>query len=91
MMSLNGLFLLITKHNLDYPKFYTKLYQLFDEKLLRLKQKAQFFRLAFLFLSSAYLPEYLVSAFIKRLARLCLTAPPSGVLISVLGSLLLLH
>merc|ERR1712107_343099 len=33
------------------------------------------FHLSALFLSSTHLPEYLVAAFVKRLARLCLTAP----------------
>jgi U3 small nucleolar RNA-associated protein 19 len=69
----------------DYPKFYAKFYELFDERILRIKQRAKFFRLASLFLSSAYLPEYLIAAFIKRMARLCLTAPPSGILIAVCG------
>ncbi|KAL2917284.1 Maturation and nuclear export of 40S ribosomal subunits interacting protein [Polyrhizophydium stewartii] len=79
LLALNGLFTLIHEHNLDYPDFYHKLYALFDTSLLHYKYRARFFRLAELFLSSAYLPAYLVSAFIKRMARLCLFAPPTGI------------
>ena len=36
LLSLNSLFLLITKYNFDYPDFYNKLYELIqDENLLR--------------------------------------------------------
>ena len=77
LLALSGVFTLITKHNLEYPEFYTKLYQLLTPELLHVKYKARFFHLADIFLSSSHLPAYLVAAFIKRLSRLCLTAPSS--------------
>jgi U3 small nucleolar RNA-associated protein 19 len=43
------------------------------------KYRSRFFRLADLFLSSAYIPSYLVASFIKKMARLCLFAPPTAV------------
>ncbi|KAJ8324893.1 Maturation and nuclear export of 40S ribosomal subunits interacting protein [Batrachochytrium dendrobatidis] len=80
LLALNGIFTLITEHNLDYPDFYAKLYALFDSNLLHYKYRARFFRLADIFLSSSYLPSYLVAAFVKRMGRLCLTAPPAGII-----------
>ena len=75
LLALAGVFTLISRYNLEYPEFYTKLYQLFTPELLHVKYKARFFHLADIFLSSTHLPAYLVAAFVKRLARLCLTAP----------------
>ena len=75
LLALSGVFTLISKYNLEYPEFYTKLYQLFTPELLHVKYRARFFHLADIFLSSSHLPAYLVAAFIKRLARLALTAP----------------
>ena len=69
LLALNGVFILITKHNLEYPDFYKKLYALCTPELLHAKYRARFFHLANLFLASSHLPEYLVAAFIKRLSR----------------------
>ncbi|KAI8615011.1 CBF/Mak21 family-domain-containing protein [Chytriomyces sp. MP71] len=81
LLALNGLFTLINEHNLDYPDFYKKLYTLLDDDLLAVKYRSRFFRLLDLFLSSAYLPTYLVAAFVKRLSRLALVASPSAIVI----------
>ncbi|RVE65664.1 hypothetical protein OJAV_G00118640 [Oryzias javanicus] len=81
LLALNGLFVLIHQHNLDYPDFYKKLYNLLEPTVFHVKYRARFFHLANLFLSSSHLPLYLVAAFAKRLARLALTAPPTGLLI----------
>jgi len=81
ILSLSGLFVLITKHNLDFPDFYKKLYALFDNTIFLVKYRAKFFKLVYTFLSSTHLPAYLVAAFIKRLARLSLEASPSGIMI----------
>ncbi|KAJ1729143.1 Maturation and nuclear export of 40S ribosomal subunits interacting protein [Coemansia biformis] len=78
LLALNGLFTLITEHNLNYPQFYAKLYALLDRNVLHVKYRARFFRLLEVFLGSSHLPAYLVAAFIKRLSRLALSAPPSG-------------
>lgn len=80
LLALNGLFVLIHRHNLDYPDFYTKLYNLLEPSVFHVKYRARFFHLANLFLSSTHLPVYLVAAFAKRLARLALTAPPESLL-----------
>ncbi|XP_053784417.1 nucleolar complex protein 4 homolog [Desmodus rotundus] len=81
LLALNGLFILIHKHNLEYPDFYRKLYGLMDPSIFHVKYRARFFHLADLFLSSSHLPAYLVAAFSKRLARLALTAPPEALLL----------
>ncbi|KAJ3010254.1 hypothetical protein HKX48_007513 [Thoreauomyces humboldtii] len=80
MLALNGLFTLITDHNLDYPDFYKKLYALFDLNLLHVKYRSRFLRLVDLFLSSSQLPSYLIAAFVKRMARLSLAAPPAAII-----------
>ncbi|XP_030625514.1 nucleolar complex protein 4 homolog [Chanos chanos] len=80
LLALNGLFVLIHQHNLDYPDFYKKLYNLLDPSVFHVKYRARFFHLANIFLSSTHLPVYLVAAFIKRLSRLALTAPPTSLL-----------
>ncbi|CAO3613122.1 unnamed protein product [Cunninghamella echinulata] len=83
LLALNGVFTLITEHNLDYPDFYHKLYSLLDRNVLHMKYRSRFFRLLELFLSSAYLPASLIAAFIKKLAQLSLSAPPSACVIIV--------
>ncbi|EGC28542.1 hypothetical protein DICPUDRAFT_44127 [Dictyostelium purpureum] len=81
ILSLNGLFILITQYNLDYPEFFNKLYSLFQPGVLYAKYRARFFKLADLFLTSKLLPIYLIAAFIKRCATLCLISPPHASLI----------
>ncbi|XP_053938638.1 nucleolar complex protein 4 homolog isoform X1 [Cuculus canorus] len=83
LLALNGLFILIHQHNLEYPDFYKKLYSLLDPSIYHVKYRARFFHLADLFLSSSHLPAYLVAAFIKRLSRLALTAPPESLLMVI--------
>ncbi|XP_031433237.1 nucleolar complex protein 4 homolog [Clupea harengus] len=80
LLALNGLFVLIHHHNLEYPDFYKKLYNLLEPSVFHVKYRARFFHLANLFLSSTHLPVYLVAAFAKRLSRLALTAPPNALL-----------
>ncbi|KAL9127802.1 MAG: hypothetical protein Q9217_003386 [Psora testacea] len=83
LMALSGLFYLIQHKNLDYPQFYLKLYSLLDDNILHSKHRSRFFRLLDTFLGSTHLPGALVASFIKRLSRLCLYAPPSGVVVVV--------
>lgn len=80
LLALNGLFVLIHQHNLDYPDFYKKLYNLLEPSIFHVKYRARFFNLSDIFLSSTHLPVYLVAAFAKRLARLALTAPPAALI-----------
>ncbi|KAJ2999668.1 hypothetical protein HDV02_002156 [Globomyces sp. JEL0801] len=93
ILALNGVFTLIHKHNLDYPHFYPKLYALFDKNVLHTKYRSRFFRMASLFLSSTYIPTYLVASFIKRMCRIALFAPPSSIIMILpfIYNLLRLH
>lgn len=83
LMALSGLFFLIQQKNLDYPQFYQKLYSLLDAKILHSKHRSRFFRLLDTFLASTHLPAALVASFIKKLSRLCLHAPPSGIVLVI--------
>ena len=82
LLALNGLFELMKSFNLEYPNFYEKLYQLLTPSLMHVKYRPRFFRLMELFLSSTHLSAHLVASFIKRLARLSLSAPP-GAIVSI--------
>ncbi|XP_015596740.1 nucleolar complex protein 4 homolog B isoform X2 [Cephus cinctus] len=93
LLALQGVFLLVTQHNLEYPNIFTKLYSMFEPEIFHTKYKARLFYLSDLFLSSTHIPEALVAAFAKRLARLTLVAPAEDILIILLfiGNLLLRH
>ena len=79
ILALNGIFTLITKYDLEYLKFYEKLYQLLEPSVLHSKFKSRFFNLVSIFLNSSLLPVNLVAGFIKKFARLALFAPPTGI------------
>ncbi|ADV22769.1 U3 small nucleolar RNA-associated protein 19 [Cryptococcus gattii E566] len=79
MLAMNGLFVLMTEYNFEYPNFYARLYSLLTPVLLHTKYRARFFRLLTIFLSSSLMPSTLIASFIKRLSLLCLTAPPQGI------------
>merc|ERR1712156_449789 len=81
LLALNGVFFLITQHHLEYPDFYTKLYEICTPDLMHAKNRSRFFYLANIFMTSSHLPQYLVAAFVKRLSRLCLTAPADAILV----------
>ncbi|KAL9005784.1 MAG: hypothetical protein Q9188_001450 [Gyalolechia gomerana] len=83
LAALSGLFHLMQEKNLDYPQFYPKLYSLLTPDILHSKHRSRFFRLLATFLSSTHLPAALVASFIKKLSRLALSAPPSGIVVVV--------
>ncbi|TKY86097.1 hypothetical protein EX895_004922 [Sporisorium graminicola] len=79
LLALNAIFTLVTKHNLDYPQFYARLYAMLDASVLHMKYRARFLRLLETFLSSTHLSSALVASFAKRLSRLSLRAPPAAI------------
>ncbi|CDK25702.1 unnamed protein product [Kuraishia capsulata CBS 1993] len=83
ILALNGLFGLMRRFNLEYPDFFKKLYAILTPELLHLTVKSRFFRLLDVFMGSTHLSSSIVASFIKRLARIALTAPPSGVVIVI--------
>ncbi|KAJ6386383.1 hypothetical protein OIU77_029366 [Salix suchowensis] len=93
VMALSGLFILMTKHGLEYPNFYEKLYVLLLPSIFMAKHRAKFFQLLDSCLKSPLLPAYLAAAFAKKLSRLALVVPPSGalVIIALIHNLLRRH
>lgn len=91
LLALQGIFTMIQVYNLDYPNIFAKLYSMFEPEIFHTKFKPRLFYLADLFLSSTHLPENLVAAFAKRLARLALIAPSEDVIIicMFIGNLIL--
>ncbi|PSC69895.1 nucleolar complex 4-like protein [Micractinium conductrix] len=83
MLALHGIFTLVTRHGLEYPRFYARLYQLLTPEAFHAKHRARFFSLADAFLASGMVPAYTAGAFVKRLARLALGAPPAGALLAL--------
>ncbi|XP_060521989.1 nucleolar complex protein 4 homolog A [Cylas formicarius] len=93
LLALQGIFTMVQVHNLDYPNIFTKLYSMFEPEIFITKYKARLFYLADLFLSSTHLPENLVAAFVKRLARLALLASSEDIIIicNFIGNLIIRH
>lgn len=94
LLALDGLFVLITIHGLEYPAFYKQLYKLVNSPFLYLKQRTQFCRLLDKCLNrNEMLPAHIVAAFSKRLLRKCLTAPPASCMcvVAIVANLLRNH
>jgi U3 small nucleolar RNA-associated protein 19 len=93
LLALQGIFTMIKDHNLNYPNIFAKLYSMFEPEIFHTKYKARLFYLSDWFLSSTHLPENLVAAFVKRLARLALIAPSEDVIIicMFIGNLIFRH
>lgn len=93
LLALQGLFTLMQKQNITYPDVYEKLYNMFYPRMFFNKYKARLFYLADIFLTSTHLPENLVAAFVKRLARLALQSPTEDAVIMIrfVCNLLLRH
>jgi len=83
MLALHALFVLVTRHNLEYPKFYDRLYNLINEDSFYANGRRTFFELADVFLKSPALPGYCAAAFCKKFGRLSLSAPPAGAMLCV--------
>lgn len=93
LLALQGIFILIQKHNLAFPDIYNRVYALFEPNMFKLEYKTRLFQLADIFLSSTHLPENLVAAFAKRLSRLSIEAPASDVIVicRFIGNLIIRH
>ena len=94
ILALDGLFTLMTQHNLEYPAFYSSLYSLIQPSLLYVKYRTRFFDLLTkCLLGNQMLPAHLVAAFCKRLLRVSLSAPPPSILycLALTGNLLRKH
>lgn len=83
MLALNGIFILVTQHGLEYPKFYERLYGLVTPDAFVSRNRQRFFQMADIFLASGLVPAYTCASFAKRFARLALGAPPAGALAAI--------
>ena len=77
VLALNGLFILITDYNINYPNYYNKLYQLLTPEAFQLKYRQRFLTLLVQSLRSTAVPATVVAAFMKRLCRIAVTGSPS--------------
>jgi len=86
VLSLSGLFLLLTKHAMGDPEtlssscgeFYGQLYSLLKPETFRLAKRARFQRLAAASLASGLLPARFAAAFAKRCMRTALSCSDPG-------------
>jgi U3 small nucleolar RNA-associated protein 19 len=83
MLALNGIFILVTQHGLEYPKFYQRLYGLLNADVFLSKHRVRFFQLADIFLASPMVPAYTAAAFAKKFARLGIRGSPTAALIAI--------
>ena len=67
--------------NSDFPDFYKQLYALVDPDVISSKYRDEFFFLTNQFMQSAFIPASTVASFVKKLARISLTAPPGALLV----------
>lgn len=82
VLSLQALFHVSVKLNVEVPQFYPKVYALLDTPgLFVSKYRDQFCELLDAFLSSEYLPLSYAASFAKKLCRLALSAPSYGTVI----------
>lgn len=88
VLSLSGLFLLLTKYSLGDPdtlssssnEYFSQLYSLIKPETFRLRQRARFQRLAAASLSSGLLPAGFAAAFAKRCLRTAVACEDAGVI-----------
>ncbi len=83
MLALNGIFILVTQHGLEYPKFYQRLYGLLNGDVFLSKHRVRFFQLADIFLASPMVPAYTAAAFAKKFARLGVRGSPAMAIIAI--------
>lgn len=75
LLALDGLFYLMKNNNLEYKNFYPKLYKLLTPVMLYTKIRKKNLILLNIFLSSSFLPQYMICSFAKKLSILALKSP----------------
>lgn len=81
ILALDGLFVLLTQHGLEYPDYYKQLYRLVTPTLFYVRYRIRFFRLLDRSIArNDLLPAATVAGFCKRLLRASLQAPPAGIM-----------
>lgn len=75
ILALQGLFLLMLDHGLEYPNYYEQLYSLLTPDVFASRHRYELFRLLDLSMTSLRVPSYIAASVIKRVARVSLMAP----------------
>lgn len=75
ILALQGLFLLMLDHGLEYPNYYEQLYSLLTPDVFASRHRYELFRLLDLSMSSLRVPSYVAASVIKRVAQVSLMAP----------------
>ncbi|KPI83594.1 hypothetical protein ABL78_7367 [Leptomonas seymouri] len=75
ILSLQGLFLLMLDHGLEYPNYYEQLYSLLTADAFASRHRYELFRLLDLSMTSLRVPSYIAAGVIKRVAQVSLMAP----------------
>lgn len=93
VLSLSGLFVLLTKHSLGDPEtlsssageFYAQLYSLFNLETFKLQKRARFQRLAAASLCSGLMPARFAAAFAKKNIHLAVAISDPGIVMWLLA------
>lgn len=80
VLALESLFHMIVKYNLDYPNYFSVLYDLCSPDVFAARYRTKFMHLLHNSLKSTNIPAYVAGAFIKKLVRLCLEIPGPAVM-----------
>mmetsp|Transcript_8922 Transcript_8922/g.13399 ORF Transcript_8922/g.13399 Transcript_8922/m.13399 type:complete len:571 (-) Transcript_8922:55-1767(-) len=75
VLALESLFHIIVHYNLDYPDYFSALYELCSVDVMSARYRGKFMRLLHASLKSSNIPAYVAGAFIKKLTHLCLHIP----------------
>ncbi|CCW60537.1 unnamed protein product [Phytomonas sp. EM1] len=75
VMALQGLFVLMLDHGLEYPQFYEQLYSLITPDAFASRHRYQMFQLLFLSMTSFRVPSYIAASVVKKVLRISLAAP----------------
>lgn len=77
-LSLSSLFTLIRKHRLDYPHFFDQLLTMTTPEMMHSRYRKRFLSLLATFMRSTHISEQHLRSFLKKVAGLSLSAPPSA-------------
>eukprot|EP01084_Bolivina_argentea_P122907 217818_1 len=83
ILALDGLLMLMTKYNLDYPKFYDSLLRLITPATMHARYRGRLLRILDTCLTSEMLSAALIARFVKRLCRVALECPPANALFAL--------
>lgn len=75
VLSLQGLFVLMIDHGLEYPQFYDQLYSLITPDAFASRHRYDLFKLLDLSMGSLRVPSYIAASVIKRTVQVCLLSP----------------